>query len=224
MSRTYDQYCPVARALELVGERWTLLVARELLLGPRRFTDLMAGLPGISANVLAGRLKDLEQEGMVARRTLPPPAASAVYELTPEAAGLVSVLAAMAEWGMTMLGEPRAEDDVHGEWIVLGLAVTAPAPDVADGTMYSGGTSMANLIRAMMPAAGRTIVDRTGLEGFYNVAFRFQYMPRLNATPSPDDPPNVFTAVQEQLGMKLESSKSQAQVLVVDHIERPSED
>jgi DNA-binding HxlR family transcriptional regulator len=136
MSRTYDQYCPVARALELVGERWTLLVARELLLGPRRFTDLMAGLPGISANVLAGRLKDLEQEGMVARRTLPPPAASAVYELTPEAAGLVSVLATMAEWGMTMLGEPRAHDEVRGEWIVLGLAVTAPAPDVADGTTY----------------------------------------------------------------------------------------
>ena len=136
MSRTYDQYCPVARALELVGERWTLLVARELLLGPRRFTDLMAGLPGISANVLAGRLKDLEQEGMVARRTLPPPAASAVYELTPEAAGLVSVLATMAEWGMTMLGEPRAQDEVRGEWIVLGLAVTAPAPDVAGGTTY----------------------------------------------------------------------------------------
>ena len=136
MSRTYDQYCPVARALELVGERWTLLVARELLLGPRRFTDLMAGLPGISANVLAGRLKDLEQEGMVARRTLPPPAASAVYELTPEAAGLVSVLATMAEWGMTILGEPRARDEVRGEWIVLGLAVTAPAPDVGDGTTY----------------------------------------------------------------------------------------
>ena len=136
MSRTYDQYCPVARALELVGERWTLLVARELLLGPRRFTDLMAGLPGVSANVLAGRLKDLEEEGMVARRTLPPPAASAVYELTSDAAGLVSVLAAMAEWGMTMLGEPRAHDDVRGEWIVLGLSVTAPAPDVGDGTTY----------------------------------------------------------------------------------------
>jgi DNA-binding HxlR family transcriptional regulator len=136
MSRTYDQYCPVARALELVGERWTLLVARELLLGPRRFTDLMAGLPGISANVLAGRLKDLEEEGMVARRTLPPPAASAVYELTPDAAGLVSMLATMAEWGMTMLGEPRAHDEVRGEWIVLGLAVTAPAPDVAGGTTY----------------------------------------------------------------------------------------
>jgi DNA-binding HxlR family transcriptional regulator len=136
MSRTYDHYCPVARALELVGERWTLLVARELLLGPRRFTDLMAGLPGVSANVLASRLKDLEQEGMVARRTLPPPAASAVYELTDHAAGLVSVLAAMADWGMTMLGEPRPDDEVRGEWIVLGLAVTSSAPDVRDGTTY----------------------------------------------------------------------------------------
>jgi len=136
MSRAYDQYCPVARALELVGERWTLLIARELLLGPRRFTDLMAGLPGVSANVLASRLKDLEQEGMVARRTLPPPAASAVYELTDHAAGLVSVLAAMADWGMTMLGEPRPDDAVRGEWIVLGLAVTASAPDVTDGTTY----------------------------------------------------------------------------------------
>jgi DNA-binding HxlR family transcriptional regulator len=136
MSRTYDQYCPVARALELVGERWTLLVARELLLGPRRFTDLMGGLPGVSANVLASRLKDLEQEGMVARRTLPAPAASAVYELTDHAAGLVSVLAAMADWGMTMLGEPRRSDEVRGEWIVLGLAVTASAPEVTEGTTY----------------------------------------------------------------------------------------
>jgi DNA-binding HxlR family transcriptional regulator len=136
MSRTYDQYCPVARALELVGERWTLLVARELLLGPRRFTDLMAGLPGVSANVLASRLKDLEQRGMVARRTLPPPAASAVYELAADASGLVSVLAAMADWGMTMLGEPRPEDEVRGEWIVLGLAVTAHAPEAIDGKTY----------------------------------------------------------------------------------------
>src|SRR2546421_12477573 len=88
----------------------------------------MTGLPGISANVLAGRLRDLEEEGMVARRTLPPPAASAVYDLTPAAAGLVSVLAAMAEWGMTMLGEPRADEEVRGEWLVLRPAVTAPPP------------------------------------------------------------------------------------------------
>src|SRR5215831_12190187 len=124
MSRTYEQYCPVARALEIVGERWTMLVARELMLGPRRFTDLMEGLPGISPNVLATRLKDLESAGLVSKRTLPPPAASAVYELTEHAVGLARVLAAMADWGMTMLGRPRKGDEVRGEWMVLGLAVT----------------------------------------------------------------------------------------------------
>jgi DNA-binding HxlR family transcriptional regulator len=134
MSRTYAQYCPVARALEVVGERWTLLVARELLLGPRRFTDLMAGLPGVSATVLASRLKDLEQAGLVSKRILPPPAASAVYELSDQALGLAGVLAAMAEWGMSMLGRPRKGDEVRPEWIVLGIAVTSPVPDVDDST------------------------------------------------------------------------------------------
>jgi DNA-binding HxlR family transcriptional regulator len=134
MSRTYDQYCPVARALEVVGERWTMLIARELLLGPRRFTDLMDGLPGISPNVLASRLKDLESEGLVSKRVLPPPAASAVYELTDHAHGLARVLAAMADWGMTMLGRPRTGDEVRGEWMVLGIAVTTPVPDVPDAT------------------------------------------------------------------------------------------
>jgi len=134
MSRTYEQYCPVARTLEIVGERWTLLVARELLLGPRRFTDLMAGLPGISPNVLATRLKDLESAGMVSKRTLAPPAASTVYELTDQALGLARVLTAMATWGMSMLGRPRQDDEVRGEWIVLGIAVTSPVPDVEDAT------------------------------------------------------------------------------------------
>jgi uncharacterized protein (TIGR03435 family) len=92
-----------------------------------------------------------------------------------------------------------------------------------DETMSSGGARMSDLIRMMSPAAGRPIVDRTGLEGFYSVAFRFQRIVRLNITPSPDDPPSVFTAIKE-LGLKLESSKTQAQVLVLDHIERPTED
>ena len=81
--RTYNQYCGLARALDLVGERWALLVVRELVLGPKRFTDLQAGLPGIGTNILSARLRELEESGVVARRTLPPPAASAVYELTP---------------------------------------------------------------------------------------------------------------------------------------------
>ena len=79
--RTYGQYCGLAQALDLVGERWALLVVRELVLGPKRFTDLLDGLPGIN-NILATRLRQLERAGVVARNRLPPPAASSVYELT----------------------------------------------------------------------------------------------------------------------------------------------
>jgi DNA-binding HxlR family transcriptional regulator/putative sterol carrier protein len=133
--RRYRQYCPVARALDVVGERWTLLIARELLLGPRRFTDLADGLPGIGSSVLTSRLSDLEQRGLVARRTLPAPAASVVYELTDEARGLAPVLAALAAWGMNLLGEPQKNDRVRGRWLVLGLAVTAkPASSIPDAT------------------------------------------------------------------------------------------
>src|SRR5882762_3594468 len=80
--RTYGDRCGVARALDLVGERWALLVVRELLLGPKRFTDLRAGLPHVSPDILAQRLRELEDTGIVRRGTLPPPAASRIYELT----------------------------------------------------------------------------------------------------------------------------------------------
>jgi DNA-binding HxlR family transcriptional regulator len=134
MSRTYDQYCPIARALEFLGERWTLLVVRELMLGPRRFTDLMDELPGISTNVLTSRLKDLEDSGMVHKRVLPPPAGSTVYELTASSAGVAPVLVAMAEWGMTLLDPPRKSETVPPRSIVLALSVTAtPVGDTDDG-------------------------------------------------------------------------------------------
>ena len=85
-TRAYNQYCALAHALDIVGERWTLLIVRELLVGPRRFKDLLDGLPGISTNLLSNRLKGLEESGVLRRRiTLPPPAASTVYELTPSA-------------------------------------------------------------------------------------------------------------------------------------------
>ena len=133
--RRYHHYCPVARALDVVGERWTLLIARELLLGPRRFTDLAEGLPGIGSSVLTSRLTDLEQSGLVAKRNLPPPAASVVYELTDLGRGLAPVLAAVAGWGMNFLGEPQDDDVVRSSWLVLGLAATAkPAVSVPDGT------------------------------------------------------------------------------------------
>jgi DNA-binding HxlR family transcriptional regulator len=135
VSRPYHQYCPVARVLDVVGERWTLLVVRELLLGPRRFTDLAAGLPGIGTSVLTTRLKQLEQDGLVSRRTLPAPAPAVVYELTPASLGLVRIVAAMADWGMSLLGRPDGDDHIQGRWLVLCLAVTAAAaPSVPDGT------------------------------------------------------------------------------------------
>jgi DNA-binding HxlR family transcriptional regulator len=97
--RTYGDSCGIARALDLVGERWALLVARELVLGPKRFTDLRAGLPNLSADVLSQRLRELERIGVVRRRKLPPPASARVYELTDWGRELEPVLLALGRWG-----------------------------------------------------------------------------------------------------------------------------
>ncbi|MEV2222867.1 helix-turn-helix domain-containing protein [Nocardia vinacea] len=97
--RSYHDACGAARALDLVGERWTLLVVRELLLGPKRFTDLRAGLPGISPNVLSQRLEELVQIGVVHKRKLPPPVGAAVYDLTDWGRELDSVIMALNRWG-----------------------------------------------------------------------------------------------------------------------------
>ncbi|MFC8229244.1 winged helix-turn-helix transcriptional regulator [Streptomyces sp. NPDC057287] len=119
--RSYDQFCATARALDSVGDRWTLLIVRELLAGPRRYTDLHADLPGVSTDVLASRLKDMEQGGLAVRRRLPPPAAAAVYELTERGLGLLPVLTALAAWGAPSLGERRPTDAVRAHWFALPL-------------------------------------------------------------------------------------------------------
>jgi DNA-binding HxlR family transcriptional regulator len=98
-NRTYDDGCAAAHALDLVGERWALLVVRELVLGPKRFTDLRAGLPHASPDVLARRLRELEAVGVVRRRKLPPPAGSRVYELTEWGAELEPVIIRLGRWG-----------------------------------------------------------------------------------------------------------------------------
>lgn len=97
--RTYGDSCGIARALDLVGERWSLLVVRELVLGPKRFTDLRAGLIGCSPDMLAQRLRDLEHAGVVQRRTLPPPLGARVYELTEWGRELEPVLLTLGRWG-----------------------------------------------------------------------------------------------------------------------------
>ncbi|MFI9295106.1 winged helix-turn-helix transcriptional regulator [Streptomyces gardneri] len=119
--RSYDQHCAAARALDLVGDRWTLLVVRELLAGPRRYTDLHADLPGVSTDMLAGRLKDMEGAELVTRRRLPPPASASVYELTPRGRDLLPVLRSLAAWGAPDLGEPRPTDAVRAHWYAIPL-------------------------------------------------------------------------------------------------------
>src|ERR671912_704041 len=104
--RTYDDGCAAAHALDLVGERWALLVVRELLLGPKRFTDLRAGLPHASPNVLAQRLRELEEAGIVRRRKLPPPAASRIYELTHWGEELEPVIIRLGRWGARSPSKP----------------------------------------------------------------------------------------------------------------------
>ncbi|MEV6051291.1 winged helix-turn-helix transcriptional regulator [Streptomyces sp. NPDC052107] len=119
--RSYDQYCSAARALDLVGDRWTLLIVRELLAGPRRYTDLHADLPGVSTDVLASRLKDMERDGLTTRRRLPPPGAAYVYELTERGRALLPVLQALGRWGEAELGERRPTDAVRAHWFALPL-------------------------------------------------------------------------------------------------------
>jgi DNA-binding HxlR family transcriptional regulator len=120
-SRSYDQFCGIARALDLVGERWALLVVRDLILGPKRFTDLRRGLPGIGTNVLAARLKELERGGVVARRTLPPPAASIVYELTEYGRELEGPLLAVGRWGAASMGQRQPGQALRSEWFGVAL-------------------------------------------------------------------------------------------------------
>ncbi|MGW0767117.1 winged helix-turn-helix transcriptional regulator [Streptomyces sp. NPDC002676] len=119
--RSYDQYCSAARALDLVGDRWTLLIVRELLAGPRRYTDLHADLPGVSTDVLASRLKDMERDGLTTRRRLPPPGAAYVYELTERGRELLPVLQALGTWGAAELAERRPTDAVRAHWFALPL-------------------------------------------------------------------------------------------------------
>jgi DNA-binding HxlR family transcriptional regulator len=116
MSKHYDQYCPIAHAVGMLGERWTLLVVRELLYGPKRYTDLVGGLPGIGTNVLAARLRDLEESGVVQKRKLPPPAACTVYELTEYGRGLEEAVYALARWGIRSLGPPGPDDELEPDW------------------------------------------------------------------------------------------------------------
>ena len=119
--KSYEQYCPVARTLDVVGERWTLLIIRDLLMGPKRYTDLRTGLPGIASDILTARLRTLQEAGFIRRRELPRPAPATVYELTDEGRELRHVVLALGRIGSARLGGPRRGEDVQAERIVIGL-------------------------------------------------------------------------------------------------------
>jgi DNA-binding HxlR family transcriptional regulator len=130
--RAYGQYCGLARAVEILGERWALLIVRDLLVRPRRFTDLREGLPGIPTNVLSARLKELESAGVVERRLLPAPERAVVYALTDDGRTLNDAVLGLARWGATRLGDPRPGEVVTAESLVIALRTTF-RPEAAKG-------------------------------------------------------------------------------------------
>jgi DNA-binding HxlR family transcriptional regulator len=131
--KSYNQYCPIAHALDVVGERWSLLIVRELIEhGALRYSDLHHNLSGIGTNILAARLKELERHGVVQRRKLPPPAASTVYELTEYGAELRPVMHMLAHWGARSLGPPTDDVVLEPGWLAGALQmVFCPTPAAA---------------------------------------------------------------------------------------------
>ncbi|MFC8531795.1 winged helix-turn-helix transcriptional regulator [Nocardia sp. NPDC057227] len=124
--RSYNQYCGLSRTLDLVGERWTLLIVRELMSGAKRYSDLASALDGIGTSVLAARMRQLDEDGLVTRTQLPPPAASQVYELSSAGRELAAAMVPLALWGLAhRLDEPRhPEETYRAEWALVFLAAT----------------------------------------------------------------------------------------------------
>jgi DNA-binding HxlR family transcriptional regulator len=119
--KRFGQFCGLARAMELVGERWAMLILRDLAVRPRRYSDLLTGLPGIPTNVLSTRLKELEQSGIVERRIAPAPQRGVVYAMTPAGRSLEPAILALGRWGATQLDEPRPGDIVTAEGFTMSL-------------------------------------------------------------------------------------------------------
>jgi DNA-binding HxlR family transcriptional regulator/putative sterol carrier protein len=160
--RTYCDGCAAAHALDLVGERWALLVVRELLLGPKRFTDLRVGMPGASPNVLSRRLRELEGAGVVRRRKLPPPAASRVYELTDWGMALEPVIIGLGRWGARSPSRPR--DAALGVDSLILSFRTMFNPQAAEGLNASYELRLGEDVFRAEVAEGRFEVARGGAE------------------------------------------------------------
>ena len=170
MRKRYDMYCPVAHALGLVGERWALLVVLELMHGPKRYTDLAENLPGIGTNILASRLRDLEEHGIVTKKTLPPPAASRVYELTEYGHGLRPAIRELALWGARSLGPPSDGEELFPGWLANALD-TVLAPLAPPGRFeFRVGEEIASLVDGEAlpgPVENPDVVIEGDPEGIY---------------------------------------------------------
>jgi DNA-binding HxlR family transcriptional regulator len=177
VSKRYDQYCPVAHALGLVGERWALLIIRELMHGPRRYTDLADHLPGIGTNILASRLRDLEECGIVAKRKLPPPAASRVYELTDYGRQLRPVMRELALWGARSLGPPSDEVELYEGWLANAVD-TMLGPFAKKGRFeFHVGDEVATLADGEGrpgPTADPDVVVETDMNGLFHLLIEHQ--------------------------------------------------
>ena len=148
VARSYSQYCPMAHALDIVGERWSLLIVRELLEDDQlRYSDLHARLDGCGTNILAARLKTLEQGGVVRRKQLEPPAASWVYELTEYGRGLREVLHVLAHWGARSLRPPETTGDLEPGWLAGALRIALPATCASERIEFRIGDEIASARR-----------------------------------------------------------------------------
>ena len=130
--RQYGQFCPIAKALDVVGDRWTLLIVRELSLRPSRYTDLRDGLPGIATNLLADRLKSLEAAGVITAEAAPPPVATTLYRLTERGEALLPALAALGLWGAPLLADADENDEVRSRWLVQATRAMFAGIDLGD--------------------------------------------------------------------------------------------
>jgi DNA-binding HxlR family transcriptional regulator len=170
--RAYGQFCGLVRALEIVGERWALLIIRDLLVGPRRYTDLRQGLPKIPTNILSARLRELEEAGIVRRRVLPRPSGAVVYELTEYGAELEDVVLGLGRWGAKSMTEPGPDDIVTVDSLIMALRSTfrpeaAQGPDVGyelrvGPVVLHARVRDGRLEAAEGPLAGADLVIETG--------------------------------------------------------------
>jgi DNA-binding HxlR family transcriptional regulator len=202
----YPQFCPTARAAEILGERWTPLIARELLCGPQRFTDLRRRLPGISSSLLTARLARLEERGLVARRDAPPPAPATLYELTDTGAALRPVLLEMMRFGVRVMLPPQPGDHLEADWMRLALEAFARRdPTPARRVAVQVPDALAGVDVEILVAGGRRGTSVTSGSGAADARLRTDPMTLLALVAARVDPAVALAAGQLEVEGDLDA-------------------